>query len=155
MISASGDPVIRGCIFADDAFRWSDLPIIIQLDRHDRASLERGAGEGLNEGITVPYVRLGDRMGSCTFAGMRRPERAPIYLGAAQMIGVFGFHAARRLLCGKPPIAANPVKLPPPPPATALLAGRLFDAHDRTELVVSAVLVGEIGHDELKPRQSE
>src|SRR5690606_12401721 len=80
------DPVIRGCIFADSAFVWSDLPRIIRLDRQDRASFEVGAREGLNEGITVPYVRLGDRMGSCTFAGMRRPERAHIYLGPAQMI---------------------------------------------------------------------
>jgi len=82
------DPVIRGCIFADSAFLWSDLPRIIFLDRQDRASFELGAREGLNEGITVPYVRLGDCMGSCTFAGMRRPERAHIYLGAAQMIGI-------------------------------------------------------------------
>ena len=29
------------------------------------------------------------------------------------------------------------------------------DAHDRAELVVSAVLAGEIGLDELKPRQTE
>lgn len=77
------DPVIRGCIFADSAFVWSDLHRIIHLDRHDRTSFELGAREGLNEGITVPYVRLGDCMGSCTFAGMRRPERAPLFLGAA------------------------------------------------------------------------
>src|SRR5687768_17563219 len=55
------DPVIRGCIFADSAFLWSDLPRLIHLDREDRASFELGAREGLNEGITVPYVRLGDR----------------------------------------------------------------------------------------------
>lgn len=29
-------------------------------------------------------------------------------------------------------------------------ARRLFDAHDRTELVISAVLAGEIGLDELR-----
>jgi len=85
------DPVIRGSIFAGGAFLWSDLPRIITLDRHDRTSLERGAREGLNEGITVPYVRLGERMGSCTFAGIRQPERAHTYLGAAQMVGIFGF----------------------------------------------------------------
>jgi LuxR family quorum-sensing system transcriptional regulator CciR len=32
-------------------------------------------------------------------------------------------------------------------------ARRLFDAHDRTELVVSAVLAGEVGLHELKSRQ--
>jgi hypothetical protein len=56
------DPVIRGCIFADSAFLWSDLARIICLDRKDIRSLEFGAREGLNEGITVPCVRLGDRM---------------------------------------------------------------------------------------------
>ena len=60
-----------------DPVIWSDLPRIIHLDLHDRASFERGAREGLNEGITVPYVRLGDRMGSCTFAGMRHPDLPP------------------------------------------------------------------------------
>jgi LuxR family quorum-sensing system transcriptional regulator CciR len=34
-------------------------------------------------------------------------------------------------------------------------ARRLFGAHDRTELVVSAVLAGEVGLHELKVRQPE
>jgi LuxR family quorum-sensing system transcriptional regulator CciR len=92
------DPVIRGCIFADSAFLWSDLPRIIRLDRKDRASFELGASEGLNEGITVPYVCLGERMGSCTFAGTNKPDRAERFLGAAQMIGIFAFQSARRLV---------------------------------------------------------
>lgn len=176
------DPIIRGCIFADSAFLWSDLPRIIELDRHDRASFEIGMREGLNEGITVPYIRLGDRMGSCTFAGMRSPDRAPNYLGAAQMIGIFAFQSARRLLCGELPVAAIAPRLHPRPRDCVVLAGRghsnkqiaralrltprtvdgyltearrLFDAHDRTELVVSAVLAGEIGLDELKTHQPE
>lgn len=176
------DPVIRGCIFADSAFLWSDLPRIIRLDRQDRASFELGALEGLNEGITVPYVRLGERMGSCTFAGMRRPERAHIYLGAAQMIGIFAFQSARRLSCGTSPIVGPSPRLHPRPRDCVVLAGRglsnkqiartlaltprtvdgyltsarrLFGAHDRTELVVCAVLAGEVGLDELKVRQPE
>lgn len=174
------DPVIRGCIFSDSAFLWSDLPRIIRLDRQDHASLELGARAGLNEGITVPYVRLGDRMGSCTFAGMRHPERAHIYLGAAQMIGIFAFQSARRLICGETPVFLAKPRLRPRPRDCVVLAGRgysnkqiaralaltprtvdgyltearrLFDAHDRTELVTSAVLAGEIGLDELNVRQ--
>lgn len=176
------DPVIRGCIFADSAFLWSDLPRIIQFDKLDRDSFELGAREGLNEGITVPYVRLGDRMGSCTFAGMRRPARAACFLGPAQMIGIFAFQAARRLVVGQPSVVPLRLKLHPRPRDCIVLAGRglsnkeiaralsltprtvdgyltaarrLFDAHDRTELVVSAVLAGEIGLDELKRRQPE
>ena len=118
------DPIIRGCIFADGAFLWSDLPRIIPLDRHDRISLELGMREGLNEGITVPYVKLGDCMGSCTFAGMRRPEGAHRYLGASQMIGIFAFQAARRLLSGNLSVVSALPKLHPRPRDCIILAGR-------------------------------
>lgn len=176
------DPIIRGCIFAPGAFLWSDLPQIIHIDRHDRASFEIGAQEGLNEGITVPYIRLGERMGSCTFAGTGHPEQAHRFIGAAQMVGVFAFQAALNLRSGeRPPPAAAP-RLHPRPRDCVVLAGRgysnkqiaraltltprtvdgymtkarkLFNAHDRTELVVCAVLAGEVGLDELARRQPE
>jgi LuxR family quorum-sensing system transcriptional regulator CciR len=176
------DPVIRGCIFADGAFLWSDLSRFIHLDRHDRASFEMGAAEGLNEGITVPYVRLGDRMGSCTFAGTQLPEQAHQFLGAAQMIGIFAFQAACRMVSGARSMASTSLKLHPRPRDCVVLAGRgysnkqiaralaltprtvdgyltearrLFEAHDRTELVVGAVLAGEVGLHELARRQPE
>jgi LuxR family quorum-sensing system transcriptional regulator CciR len=176
------DPIIRGCIFADGAFLWSDLHQIIQLDRQDRASFEFGMREGLNEGITMPCVRLGECMGSCTFAGMRRPDVASRYLGPAQMIGIFAFQAARRLLPCIDMSPASPPRLHPRPRDCVVLAGqglsnkeiaralalaprtvdgyltearRLFGAHDRTELVVSAVLAGEVGLHELRTRQPE
>jgi DNA-binding CsgD family transcriptional regulator len=176
------DPIIRGCLFADSAFLWSDLHRIIELDKHDRASFEFGAREGLNEGITVPYFRLGDRMGSCTFAGIRRPLTASRYLGPAQMIGIFAFQAARQLLTGAGPLPAPRPKLHPRQRDCVVLAGRgysnkeiaralaltprtvdgyltearrLFDAHDRTELVVSAALAGEVELSELRSRQPE
>jgi DNA-binding CsgD family transcriptional regulator len=169
------DPVIRGCAFADSAFLWSEIDRILALDRRDRDSFARGAREGLNEGITVPYVRLGTCMGSCTFAGLREPERARRFLGVAQMVGVFAFQAARRLVVPPAMPVAQP-RLHPRPRDCVVLAGcglsnkeiaralaltprtvdgyltearSLFAAHDRTELVVGAVLAGEIGLDEL------
>jgi len=176
------DPVIRGCIFADGAFLWSELSKVIPLDRQDRASFEIGAREGLNEGITVPYVRLGDRMGSCTFAGTSEPEKSHRFLGAAQMIGIFAFQAALKLKSSeRPPVATMP-RLHPRPRDCVVLAGRgysnkriaralaltprtvdgyltearrVFDAHDRTELVVCAVLAGEVGLHEIARRQPE
>src|SRR3546814_4859869 len=39
------DPIVRGCIFADSAFVWSELHRHIVLDRHDRAAFELGAKE--------------------------------------------------------------------------------------------------------------
>jgi len=89
------DPVIRGSLCADSAFLWPDLHQIIELDKQDRSSFRFGIAEGLNEGITVPYVRLGDCMGPCTFAGMRQPQIASRYLGPALSGGAFFRHLPR------------------------------------------------------------
>src|SRR3546814_789925 len=70
------DPIMRGAIFADCAFLWSELRQLIELDHRDRIALELGRREGLNEGITVPCGRLGHSLGSCTFAGLRTPRLA-------------------------------------------------------------------------------
>src|SRR3546814_2611076 len=85
------DPIMRGAIFADCAFLWSELRQLIELDHRDRIALELGRREGLNEGITVPCGRLGHSLGSCTFAGLRTPRCAALMLGPAQMFGVFAF----------------------------------------------------------------
>lgn len=175
------DPVVRACVHAGTAFLWSDLPNMLKLDGGDRERLAFADREGLNEGITVPFVLLGDAVGSCTFAGTARPERSSINLGAAQMIGVFAFQAARRLIGAAPPLT-RPPRLHPRPRDCVILAGRgysnkeiaralaitprtvdgyltearrLFGAHDRTELVIAAVLTGEVGLDELRTRQPE
>lgn len=98
------------------------------------------------------------------------------------MIGVFAFQAARRLLSSVIVAPSPRPKLHPRPRDRVVLAGRgysnkeiaralaltprtvdgyltearrLFSAYDRTELVVSAVLAGEIGLHELKRRQPE
>ena len=175
------DPIVRGCLVAGSAFRWSEIGDLIRLDRHDRLTLEFGAREALNEGITVPYIRLGDCAGSCTFAGMRHPGRASRLLGPAQMIGVFAFQAALRML-GSRTALISPPRLHPRPRDCVVLAGQglsnkqiarvlaltprtvdgyltearaLFDAHGRTELVTAAVLAGEISVHELRRCQTE
>lgn len=175
------DPVIRACNFAPQAFLWSDIPDIIEMDRQDRASIEAGLQVGLNVGITVPYNLLGECIGSCTFAGMRWPQRIAQLLGIAQMIGVFAFQAARRLLQIERSPAPPPRLHPRPRDCVALVgeglsnkeiaralaltprtvdgylteARQLFGVHDRTELVIAAVSAGEIGLHELKRRQPE
>lgn len=175
------DPVIRACRFADGAFLWSELDRIIALDRHDRICLAEGMREGLNEGITIPSPLLGDCLGSCTFAGTGSPGRAARLLGPAQVIGIFAFQAARRLVLGKRAPASFP-HLHPRPRDCVILAGRglsnkqiartlaltprtvdgymteareLFGVHRRTTLALSAVFAGEIGLEELDPGQPE
>lgn len=170
------DPVMRGALFADGAFIWSQLRTLITVDGRDRVSLELGLRDGLNEGITVPCGKLGHSLGSCTFAGMRNPGRAEMMLGPAQMFGIFAFQRARRL-AGAPFAPAPPPRLEPRYRDCVLLAGqglgdkviahrlglttrtvesylrdarRLFGARDRTELVAAALLAGEIGLVELR-----
>ena len=174
------DPVMRGCIFADSAFLWSSLGEIIRCDNRDRIAFELGRREGLNEGITVPCVKHGHTLGSCTFAGLKMPRRAELLLGPAQMIGVFAFQRARQLAGGV--TAPGPLpRLEPRLRDCIILAGqgipdkviahrlglthrtvesylrdarRLFNARDRTELAISAVLAGEIDPSELRSRQA-
>lgn len=175
------DPIIRGCPFAGGAFVWTELRDVIELNGRDRESFEAGVREGLNNGITVPYNLLGTSIGSCTFAGTRRPGAIARYLGPAQMIGTFAFQAARRIVTGRLTIAPLP-RLHPRKRDCVLLAGRgmtnkqiaraltltprtvdgymtearqLFGAHDRTGLVICAVLAGEVDLHELKPSQAE
>lgn len=173
------DPVMRACCHAGSAFVWSEMTDFIALDRHDQRRLAYGAREGLNEGITVPCARLGECMGSCTFSGMRRPDRAARLIGHAQVVGVFAFQTARGLLGTDRIRPLTSPRLHPRPRDCVALAGqgcsnkeiaralsltprtvdgyltearRLFGVHGRTELVVSAVLAGEIGLHELRPR---
>ncbi|HEX7854637.1 MAG TPA: LuxR family transcriptional regulator [Sphingobium sp.] len=173
------DPIIRGCIFSDSAFLWSRLATFMTLNRADRESFAFGLRHGLNEGITVPCTILGDCTGSCTFAGLKNASRAERFLGSVQMVGIFAFQAARRIVYGSPLIRARP-RLHPRPRDCVVLAGRglsnkqiaralgltprtvdgymtearrLFDAHDRTELVICAILAGEVGLHELQARQ--
>lgn len=116
------DPVTRACSYTEGAFLWSELDRLILLDRGDHSRLQQGRVEGLNEGITVPCSILGQPMGSCTFAGTAHLGQAECWLGPAQLIGVFAFQAARRLLADAPPEAAR--RLHPRPRDCVLLAGR-------------------------------
>ncbi|MDT9598608.1 LuxR family transcriptional regulator [Sphingosinicella rhizophila] len=174
------DPVMRGCAFADSAFIWSDLHRLIVLNRRDLKSLQFGLQEGLDEGVTVPCYKLGQCLGSCTFAGRRKPFPAERALGVAQMIGIFAFQRARQLVGGDQ-TPAPPPRLNPRPRDCIVLAGRgltnkqiarslglaprtvdgyltdarrLFGVTDRMELVTAAIFAGEIGLHEIRKNQS-
>lgn len=174
------DPVMRGCIFAQRAFCWEELPALIMLDRRDRECIAAGQRLGLKKGITVPYIAHGEPMGSCTFAGTGGRSPVSRRLGVAQMVGVFAFQAAKRVTArAEHPPALLP-RLHPRPRDCVILAGRglsnkeiarelkltprtvdgylrdarrLFNVTGRTELVIAAILAGEVGLHEVRPRQ--
>lgn len=170
------DPVMRGCVFADSAFLWSRLDELVALNQRDRAILDIGVKLGLTEGITVPCHKLGHCLGSFTLAGDVPLRSAERMLGIAQMIGVFSFKQARGL-SGEPQTIGPRPRLNPRPRDCVVLVGRghsnkeiarlldlaprtvdgylkdarlAFGAADRTELVISAILAGEIGLMELR-----
>lgn len=67
------------------------------MTRYQHEILERAKSYGLVSGFTVPSNIPGHRMGSCSFAtkyGQEVPQRN---LLAAELLGAFAFHAARRI----------------------------------------------------------
>jgi LuxR family transcriptional regulator, quorum-sensing system regulator CciR len=105
------DPVFRASHLTSVGFAWSDIPNMIELTPEDRAILKRAERKGISNGFTVPAHVPGESQGSCSFAS---PAGAPIHedkLPLAQLIGAFGFEAARRLWRVRAPSARRLPKL--------------------------------------------
>ena len=91
------DPVHRASSVTSAGFAWSELAGMIPLTPGDREILERARLQGIGDGFTVPAHVPGESNGSCSFAnpsGIAVPEED---LPVAQLVGTFGFEAARRL----------------------------------------------------------
>lgn len=170
------DPIVHACLRADSGFCWSEISRFIRMNPRYRAILERAASEGLADGITVPTCVLGECTGSCTLAAPRSPRVLERYLGVAQIVGVFGFQAARRLVSGgSVSLPARPRLHPRQRDCVALVglgksnweigtilglspvtvghyltdARSRYDVTTRTQLVVCAILNGEVSLAEL------
>lgn len=91
------DPVHRASNLTSVGFAWSKLPEMLALTAGDRRILEAARREGIGEGFTVPAHVPGEAHGSCSFAcgtGEPFPEE---HLALLQLVGAFGFEAARRM----------------------------------------------------------
>ena len=91
------DPVCRASHLTSVGFAWSELPNMLDLTAGDRAILRRAEARGISNGFTVPANVPGESNGSCSFAGPRGKPLREENLPLAQVIGAFGFEAARRL----------------------------------------------------------
>lgn len=101
------DPVHRASRRASKGFEWSELPRLTKLGRREKWILERSRRFGLGEGMTVPVNVPGEPGGSCSFvvrAGAELPRKR---LQCAELIGIHGFAAARRL-AGRPRSSSQP-----------------------------------------------
>jgi len=91
------DPVHRASHLTSVGFAWSEIPNMLALTPRDHEVLARGQAQGIGDGFTIPANVPGETHGSCSFAN---PAGRPIRgedLPVAQLVGAFGFEAARRL----------------------------------------------------------
>lgn len=174
------DPVVHACIAANACFTWCEIASLIELGPRHRAFLERGEYHGVTNGITVPAFVLGERSGSCNFCSPRKPGGFQHQLDAVHSIGGFAFQKARRIVNGGRLRQVRVARLRPRWRDCVVLAGQgksntdiatilgltpatiktyiegacaSYDVGNRTQLVLAAVLDGEIGIHEIAPRQ--
>jgi LuxR family transcriptional regulator, quorum-sensing system regulator CciR len=91
------DPILIASTKTSVGFRWSDVYQLIDLSERQQQILARGQTYGLADGFTVPVHIPGEYWGTCSFGAASMDAIAPETLHAAQLIGNFGFEAARRL----------------------------------------------------------
>ncbi|WP_158258099.1 helix-turn-helix transcriptional regulator [Sphingopyxis lindanitolerans] len=174
------DPVVHACIAANACFTWCELADLIELGQRHREFLERGEYHGVTNGITVPAFVLGERSGSCNFCSPRIPDLAQRHIGTVQIVGSFAFQTARRIAGGRRLRQVRVGRLRSRWLDCIILAGQgksntdiatildlspatvktyieaacaRYEVHNRTQLVIAAVLDGEIGIHEISPRQ--
>ncbi len=174
------DPVVHACIAANACFTWREIGDLIELGPRHRAFLERGERYGVTNGITVPAFVLGERSGSCNFCSPRRPGSFRHHLDAVHSIGGFAFQKARRIVNGGHLRRVRVARLMPRYRECVVLAGQgksntdiatilglqpgtiksyieaacgLYEVSNRTQLVIAAILDGEVGIHEIAPRQ--
>lgn len=172
------DPVLHASTRTAIGFAWTAVPDMIKLTTRRRRILESAAREGIGAGFTVPSNVPGERHASCSFAvrlGRELPEGS---LMLAQLVGLFAFDAARRIVLGGRR-TSGPPRLSPKQRDCVVLAGQgksdnviaqllglsentvtnyLAAARDhygvatRTQLVTAALADGEIGFSEVETR---
>jgi LuxR family transcriptional regulator, quorum-sensing system regulator CciR len=91
------DPILIASTTTPVGFRWSDIDQMIELSERHVQILEKGRSYGLSDGFTVPVHIPGEYWGTCSFGALSMDAVRPNALQAAQLIGTFGFEAARRL----------------------------------------------------------
>ena len=117
------DPVLHAAARTAVGFVWADIPNMIRLSNSSRRRLAEAGRAGLGAGFTVPSNIPGERRGSCSSAvrpGLELPART---LLATQLVGLFAFEAARRMI-GAGGHTRGPPRLSPRQRDCIILAGQ-------------------------------
>jgi LuxR family transcriptional regulator, quorum-sensing system regulator CciR len=91
------DPIMEACEKTLTGFFWSEVGSVIQLNDKHRRRVEQVYRVGLSDGFVVPTHVPGEHLGSCHFATRKGRTMPRDSSAALQLIGTFGFEAARRL----------------------------------------------------------
>jgi LuxR family quorum-sensing system transcriptional regulator CciR len=94
----ANDPIHLASYRTDVGFTWDSVGRLIEVTSHHREMLADTRRAGIADGFTIP-ARVPDQVkGSFSFA-VRCGRMLPVAsLPAAQMIGLFGFEAARTMV---------------------------------------------------------
>lgn len=91
------DPVLEACEKTLTGFYLSEVGSVIPLTENHRRRMEVVERAGLGDGFCVPTHIPGEHVGSCHFATRRGRLMPRKHSAVLQLIGTFGFEAARRL----------------------------------------------------------
>jgi len=92
------DPVHSASLKTAAGFLWSELSQLIHLRPRHRDILAAARDYGLHEGYTVPVHVPGEYQGTCSFAAANLDRLRPNALPIANMIGIWAFEAARKIM---------------------------------------------------------
>ena len=95
------DPAYLASCRTSVGFRWGDIGAIIPLSARQHEILRRSRRAGLGDGFTVPAHVPGESNGLATFVVRPGRELPEARLPMAQLVGAFGYEAARRLRRGR------------------------------------------------------
>jgi LuxR family quorum-sensing system transcriptional regulator CciR len=121
---ATNDPVHLASHRINIGFRWDQIGRLIPVTSAHHRIRERTRRAGIDDGFTVPANIPGEANGSCSFAVARGHSLPTPSLPAAQLLGAFAFHAARRLAVGRASACEPPPRLSPRQLDCVVLAGR-------------------------------
>lgn len=107
----SNDPVLLASQRTNIGFRWDEVPNLIPVTSAHREITERTRAAGLMNGFTIPAHVPGEANGSCNFAVGRHRGLPTDNLPMAQLVGSFGFQAARSLILKRQAMSGTPVRL--------------------------------------------
>lgn len=91
------DPALLACHRTNTAFRWTDIPGLIEIEPRHQAVFEEAHRHGLICGLTLPVGVTGEPPGCCSFATSKTELPSVWKCRAAAFIGAEAFREARRL----------------------------------------------------------